>query len=349
MMTTVADRTAAIEEANRWIGVETVYDGADEVSRNDVRRKLEVYCYDCPLYTDDAVARAHGYRATPAPVAMIPLWALPPYWSPGDPPIFGPGLKEQTGATHNTEMPMPWKSGLNASSEVEFFEPVYPGDRLHNVHKLVEVKPRKTRLGDGVFLTYETTVTKHSGGEVVAIRRNTGFRYDPDPNAEKPARERDPNATDVSQASPFNPPIDWSRQLRLGEVEVGSALPTYNLWLSYQRIVMSVAVDRMFSGIHHNRDFAREGGLADIIFNTRGYEMLLELTLRQWIGLDGRILKMGPFRMNASGHPGDTLVCGATVSALEPQTSGGRVTLAFWVDSPRGRGTSGEAIVWLPS
>ena len=347
-MTTIPDRTSAIEEVTRWIGVETTYDGADDVSRNDIRRKLEVYCLHCPIYTDDAVAQRFGYRTAVAPVAMVPLWALPPYWSPEEAPIFGPGLKEKEAGARNT-MPTPWKNGLNASNEVALFEPVYPGDRLRSVYKLVEVKPRTTRLGEGVFLTFETTITKHSG-ETVAVRRNTAFRWDSDSPAERRSH-RDPaddeQSTDVSKASPFNDTVDWGRQLRLRDVRVGDIVPTYNLWLSYQRIVMSVAVDRMFSPIHHNRDRAREGGLDDIIFNTRGYEMFLELTLRRWIGLEGRILKMGPFRMKGAGPPGDTLVCGGSVTAVEPDS--GRVVLDFWVDSPRGRGTKGEATVWLPT
>jgi len=345
---TEIDRTVAIEEAMRWIGRETTYDGVDEVSRNDIRRKLEVYCFDCPIYTDDAVARAHGYRMAIAPGAMIPLWALPAYWSPGDPPIFGPGLTAKDGSVR-TPMPSPWKNGLNASSEIAFFEPAYPGDRLRTTTKLVEVKPRKTHLGEGVFLISELAITKQSG-EKVAVRRNASFRYDADDDA-KPSGKGKPDeepATDVSTASPFNEPIDWSKQRRFGDIKVGDDLPTFNLWLSYQRIVMSIAVDRMFSGIHHNRDFAREGGLEDIIFNTRGYDMTMELTLRRWIGLDGRIVKIGPFRMRKAGHPGDTLVCGGRVTKVEPNEKYGLVTLAIWVDSPRGRGTLGEATVSLP-
>jgi len=346
-LSTDAAKSAAIEEAETWIGRETTYDGADEVSRSDIRRKLEVYCFDCPIYTDDAAAHAHGYRMAIAPGTMIPMWALPAYWSPGDPPIFGPGLAEKDGSVR-TAMPNRWKNGLNASSEIEFFEPAYPGDRLRTATKLIEVKPRKTHLGEGVFLISESAITKQSG-ERVAVRRNASFRYDAD--AERKPESGGPSdepVTDVSAASPYNEPIDWSKQLHFADVKVGDDIPPFNLWLSYQRIVMSIAVDRMFSGIHHNRDFARAGGLDDIIFNTRGYDMTLELTLRRWIGLDGRIVKIGPFRMRKAGHPGDTLVCGGRVTKVEQGDRGGRVSLAIWVDSPRGRGTSGEAVVALP-
>ena len=61
----------------------------------------------------------------------------------------------------------------------------------------------------------------------------------------------------------------------------------------------------MWGSNHHNRDVARAGGLDDIIFNTRGYEMIFEIMFRRWMGLDGWLTKLGPFRMGKSSHPGD--------------------------------------------
>ena len=89
---------ATLEDLQSWIGREHGFVGVDEVSRNDIRRKLEVYCLDCPLHYDDAVARAHGYRELVAPTCMTPLWAMPAYWNPGDPVAFIPGARENPGS-----------------------------------------------------------------------------------------------------------------------------------------------------------------------------------------------------------------------------------------------------------
>src|SRR5712691_1727281 len=89
--------TISLEETEQWLGRETSFNGVDEVTRGDIRRKLEVYCFDCPLHTDEEVARAHGYRTIIAPAAMVPLWAMPAYWSPGELTIFAPGLPERNG------------------------------------------------------------------------------------------------------------------------------------------------------------------------------------------------------------------------------------------------------------
>ncbi len=343
------DRAASLEQLSRLIGEEHIIQGADEVSRNDIRRKLEVYCFDCPLHTDDEVARAHGYRLTPAPGALIPLWTLQAYWSPGEPPLFGPGKPEKDGAPRARLPSTVFTSTVNAAAEVDYFEPVYPGDRLRSVTKLIEVKPKRSRLGEGVFLTMQTSVSNQSG-IVVCVRRNTSFHYDKRDQGSMPGEREPENRSDQAEdvQPPETPEVDWRRQLSFSEVRVGTQIPEYSVWLSYQRIVMSVAVDRMFSGIHHNRDYARSIGLRDIIFNTRGYETILEIMLRRWIGLEGSLKKFGPFRMVGSSHPGDTLVCGARVKETLAAVPRGTVALELWVDSPRGRIAAGDAIVPLP-
>jgi len=115
-----------------------------------------------------------------------------------------------------------------------------------------------------------------------------------------------------------------------------------------RRIVMSVAVDRMWGSNHHNRDAARAAGLDDIIFNTRGYEMVFEIMLRRWMGLDGRLRKLGPFRMVKSSHPGDTLTCSSRVMNKEVIDNQGRVHMEISVQNPRAQAARGQAIISLP-
>ena len=334
-------------ETRAWLGRETSFQGADQVTLSDIRRKLEVYCFDCPLHYDEKVAQAHGYRTVVAPVVMTPLWAMQPYWSPGEPSPFAPDLREKNG-TGRTDIPNPYPKGLNASSEREFYEPVHPGDWLRGVWKLVDIQEKKTSLGEGAFMTTEVSIHKATG-ELAAIHRTTAFRYYPAADRLEHARSmpRVPNPP-PSEAPPDNPEIDWSRQLYFDEVNAGDHLPPYGLWLNYQRIVMSVAADRMFSSIHHNRDAAQSGGLDDIIFNTLGYEMVFEITLRRWIGLDGRLKKIGPFKMVKNSHPGDTLICRCTVTEKLAEAGDQLVRLDITVDNPRGEAARGEAIVSLP-
>ena len=346
-MSGVKDQAGVLAELETWIGRERTDEGIEEVTLNDIRRKLEVYCFDCPLHYDEAVAQAHGYRTIVAPVAMTSLWAVTPYWRPGEPPPFAPGLRERNG-TRRDDTPVPFSRGFNAASEWETYEPLYPGDRLRVTTKLAKIEPKTTRVGTGAFITNESRVTKQTG-ELVMISRGTAYRYDPLPDLVESARagrvEEPPSTEPPAESSPE---VDWSRQIRFGDVQVGDEVPPYSIWLNYQRIVMSVAADRMYSSIHHNREIAREGGLADIIFNTKGYEMMFEITLRRWMGLDGRIRKMGPFRMVKNSHPGDTITGRARVTGKELKDGEGLVQLEIGVDNPRGEAARGEATVSIP-
>jgi 3-methylfumaryl-CoA hydratase len=346
-------QTVSLDELRGLIGREHAFAGADEVSRNDIRRKLEVYCFDCPLHYADEVAHAHGYRGLVAPVAMTPLWAMPAYWSPGEPVLYWPGVREQAGGIR-TDFPVPaaYMGGVNTATQWEYFEPLHPGDALHGNWRLVEIKPRETRLGDGVFVTVEATIFKRSG-ELVAKNRNTHYRFTPKARAPREevsgAQPDAPRAETPAVVVPTAAPADWKRQLRFAEVTAGDEVPPYSLWLSYQRIVMSVAADRMFSGLHHNRDTARGRGFADIIFNTRGYEMLFETMLRRWIGLDGRIRKLGPFRMTGSSYPGDVVTARARVIATAQTPEEPLVKVELLALNDRGEAGRGEAQIALPA
>jgi hypothetical protein len=143
-------------------------------------------------------------------------------------------------------------------------------------------------------------------------------------------------------------PADWSQQRRFDQVAVGDEVPPFSMWLSYQRIVMSVAVDRMFSGIHHNRDQARASGFGDIIFNTRSYEMLFETMLRRWMGLDGRLQKLGPFRMTGSSYPDDIVTARARVVEKVQRETKGIIKVEISALNNRGEAARGEAEVALP-
>src|SRR6201992_259819 len=68
---------------------------------------------------------------------------------------------------------------INAANDVEFVEPIVEGDLLAVVEELVSVSPEKTtRLGVGHFVqTLETY--RRQDGTVVAVNRNTLFRFSP--------------------------------------------------------------------------------------------------------------------------------------------------------------------------
>lgn len=353
-MNEAAPKTATMADLEAMRGTEHALRGVDEVTRSDIRRKLEVYCFDCPLYYDPKVAQAHGYRDIIAPGTITALWAMPAYWEPGESTFYQPGLRDKPGGIR-IDLPPVYPKGVNSASEWEFFEPIYPGDRLHGNWQITDIKPRQTRLGDGVFVLTDTSIFKQTG-ELVAKNINTNFRYKEVPRDESGGtRERPPREAAEPVAKPTQAPaiasdaVDWTKQLRDADVKVGDFVPSLAMWLSYQRIVMSVAVDRMFSGIHHNREMAQTNGFKDIIYNTRSYEFQFEVMLRRWIGLDGKIVRLGPFRMTGSSYPNDTVIAYGKVIERLDDARGKRLKLEIWCDNDRGEACRGQAEVALPA
>ena len=172
----VALRPDTWQDAESWVGrVIGTSQGADEVTVGDIRRRLEVLAWDCPLHYDEAVAREHGYRTVVAPATMLMTWALPPYWSPGD---ARPELKDPAYVPSYpfTQIPAPGDLMFATSSETEYLEPVYPGDRIGARSVLVDITRKRLSVGDGAFFLIETTYTKQTG-EVTGIERLTVFRY----------------------------------------------------------------------------------------------------------------------------------------------------------------------------
>jgi acyl dehydratase len=159
--------------------------GPDEVTRADLRRRLEVLAWDCPLHHDDDVARAHGYREAVAPATMLMTWVLPPYWSPGDaaPTLTDPPLFPSLGLCR---VPAPGEAGFVTSCETEYFEPVYPGDRITATSVPTKVTRKTLSVGDGAFICVTTTYTKQTG-ELVGIERVVIFRYTPAPHEAVPS------------------------------------------------------------------------------------------------------------------------------------------------------------------
>ena len=122
-----------------------------------------------PAYWDPEFAQ-RVWGGIVAPPALLIGLLMPPPWVPtGAPPT----------ASIAVRVPLPGTAIINASNDVEFLSPVVEGDQLSVVEEVVSVSPAKTtRLGIGHFI--ETLETYCRGdGSLVAISRNTLFRYTP--------------------------------------------------------------------------------------------------------------------------------------------------------------------------
>jgi acyl dehydratase len=183
-MIELAMAAGTLDDALALVGSQiAVLDAADPVNAPMIRHHLEAYEWDFPPGADEAAARASGYAAVCAPAAMFMTFAMPVYWAPDGPPISPLTLAPLAFG----RVPAPGSTMLATGTSVEFHEPMYVGDRLRAIWRLVGVTPKQLSIGDGVFLDFEITYRKQDGplqdGPVVAIERTSVFRYDPAPSA----------------------------------------------------------------------------------------------------------------------------------------------------------------------
>ncbi|MHA7649617.1 MaoC family dehydratase [Mycobacterium sp. ML4] len=126
-------------------------------------------------FWDADFARQH-WGGLLAPPALLMGWLIPPPWQPSQ--MEG---ADRPSTSLALRVPLPGTTFINAANDVEFLQPILEGDRLTAVEELVSVSPEKrTRLGVGHFVeTLETY--RRQDGAVVAISRNTLFRFTPEP------------------------------------------------------------------------------------------------------------------------------------------------------------------------
>mgnify|MGYP001816991112 CR=1 FL=1 len=158
---------------NKVVGRST---GPDPVERGSIRRWLEPKEFDSDIHTDAEAAKAAGYDDLVAPVSMVFTYGMAPYWKPGDPPAKIDDEPTQIQIPVIFDVPAPCDKSFATSIEVEFFEPLYPGDEVTCTSKLVDIKHKELKVGKGAFLRQEDTYTKQTG-EIVAVSYLDIFRF----------------------------------------------------------------------------------------------------------------------------------------------------------------------------
>ncbi|MDA1096247.1 MAG: MaoC family dehydratase N-terminal domain-containing protein, partial [Chloroflexi bacterium] len=311
--------------------------GIEVVERSSIRRQLEVLEMDCPLHYDDAVARKHGYEGLVSPVHMVQTFQVSSLWEPGMPslwttedPFF---TVSGTGRAGNVEViPTPGTAGFITDLEVESLRPLYLGDRVSQTSQtLLDVNPRRTRVGDGGFLTSESMFVNQRG-EPVARQKMTLYTYVPHPQPAGGGGGRPDGAGQAAEKKRAIPsrqstPVDWGFQRFWEDVKEGDEVGEVQYPLTIQRMVMAAGANRDFNAIHHSTVAAQRGGAPDMYAMNYFHNGMWERVVREFIGLDGKILKTGPFRMKVFSPVGDTVVVRGKVVRKYKEGGAGLVEL----------------------
>ena len=165
------------EEAEAFLGKEIGRaEGADAVEAGSIRRWMESKEFDCPLHLDEQVARDSGYDGIPAPGNMIFTYGLPAYWQAGDEHERSGDEPRQIPIPVIFDVPAPCNLSFASNIDVEYHAPMYVGDRITRVSKLVSINRKSLRVGDGAFMRQEDTYTNQRD-EIVAVVNLDIFRF----------------------------------------------------------------------------------------------------------------------------------------------------------------------------
>ena len=112
----------------------------------------------------------------------------------------------------------------------------------------------------------------------------------------------------------------------------GDTLLEITIPITLHRLVMEAGANRDLSMIHHDSKVAQATGAPDVYANTFFLMGMFERQLREFIGVTGRIKKIGPMQMKTFNCVGDVLVFKATIKDVV----GNMVSIEQIVESERG-------------
>jgi len=249
----------------------------DPVNAPMVRQWCEVIGIDNPLYLDEAAAQRGPHGALVAPAAMLHSWTMPGYLNQYS---SGEEMNNQHGFEANGF------PGVVATN-FQYIYDRYPhmGELLTRSSTLANISDlKKTKLGEGYFMT-QSDVYTGDGGRRVGEVRLSAFFFRPsqtdDKSQSKPAQKNEP-PKEESIGSPV-------------VVDVTTGF-----------IVASAIATRDYQPVHHDRDAAQSGGTKDIYLNILATAGLVQRCVEEWYG-PNVVLESLELRLLSQAYPGDQL------------------------------------------
>lgn len=134
-----------------------------------------------------------------------------------------------------------------------------------------------------------------------------------------------------------------------GDVAEGDELPGFDLRLTETKIVEQVSGSQDFYPVHHDREFARAGGHADIFVNTGFTRAALCRLLTDFAGVDGWPRRL-TYEMRRMNRPGDTIMVRGKVARMYVAEDGAHCAdIDLWIENDReGVTTPASGTVVLP-
>lgn len=133
------------------------------------------------------------------------------------------------------------------------------------------------------------------------------------------------------------------------DVIEGEELESIPFPISIYRLVMEAGANRDFNSIHHNSEYAKQTGAPDMYANNIFLQGMWERTVRNYIGLAGKINRLKGFRMNVFNTVGETVITKGRVKRKWKEGESYLAELEVWSENPSGISVGpGRVTVELP-
>ena len=139
-----------------------------EVEKGAIKKLADAVGDSNPLYWDEEHAKASRYGAIIAPPGFF---GWPVKWE-GNMPLLLPLRQEVI----DTIAKAGFSRLLDAGIEYDFFHPVYAGDVLASVPKVISVTERETKGGKMLFSVIEITYINRNADVVAKARQTLAHR-----------------------------------------------------------------------------------------------------------------------------------------------------------------------------
>ena len=140
-----------------------------------------------------------------------------------------------------------------------------------------------------------------------------------------------------------------TKQLFFEDVAEGTKIPPSENKVRLIEMLRYGAATWSFFLLHLEKEYAQKQGFRDANIQGPMYGALCAKMLSNWIGVDGRLKKLG-YNVRVMGFPGDTLTCKGKVVRKYADGGANLADCELWVENQNAeKVATGTATVALPS
>ncbi len=139
-----------------------------------------------------------------------------------------------------------------------------------------------------------------------------------------------------------------ARSLPFADLKAGDEIPSFELPLSYTRIVAGAIASRDFMPAHHDKEYAQAHGAPHIFLNIMTSNALVARYLTDWAGPEA-MLRSIKVRLGVPAIPGHVLRFTGRVESLRTEGDEGVVEVALQASTELGAHVTGTATLSLPA